>query len=409
MTAEDLLTRSLREVTERTDYPSTPLETVAARARTLRARRRRTASLAAVAAVAVVAVPGAVWLSRSTDSSSGPTVAPNPVTPSPTVSTSQPPIMALDALPRGAEPEADYVDDDTYVDMGGGHTGDAALKKATAVTPVRTGLLIAFRSALPDDRIGDLFVHTQRGDHGLGCGANRFAISADRVESAYWVMDSCTTGSAGKLYSGVTNTMGEAGPSYVATPAGRVVQPVGFVEQGVVANLGTPRYGKDLGVWVYGPEGGPTRVPGLATAGGTDQSDDLVAGQAADDYSTGVIVHASTGAPVASVPSWILGQFSPDGKYVLGVQRRDGFPDGYAIFDAGTGDKVTEFSTPLLGIRIGQIAWDVGDTLLAVTQDGRSRDDAIVRFDLHGHATLATEPRTHADPSFPVYRLATRP
>jgi hypothetical protein len=44
-----------------------------------------------------------------------------------------------------------------------------------------------------------------------------------------------------------------------------------------------------------------------------------------------------------------------------------------------------------------------------VTQDGRSRDDAIVRFDLHGHATLATEPRTHADPSFPVYRLATRP
>jgi hypothetical protein len=44
-----------------------------------------------------------------------------------------------------------------------------------------------------------------------------------------------------------------------------------------------------------------------------------------------------------------------------------------------------------------------------VATDKDSRTDAIVRFDLHGHATLATRPKPAADPSFPVYRLATRP
>jgi len=117
---------------------------------------------------------------------------------------------------------------------------------------------------------------------------------------------------------------------------------------------------------------------------------------------------ANTTAPLQAKADGIMG-FSPDGKYVLGVQGRDGVPDGYAIFDVATGDKVTEFSTPLSGIRVGQIAWDVDDTLLAVTQDGRSRDDAIVRFDLHGHATLATEPKPSSDTSFPIYRLPTRP
>jgi hypothetical protein len=355
-----------------------------------------------------VAVPGAVWLNHSPGTLPSPTheLSSGP-TSSPTVSTSQ----SLDSLPRGAKPGVDYVADDTYVGMGGGNTREALLRKATAVSLARGGLLVALRSNLPDDRIGDLQLVSDRGDHGLGCGANRFAISADRVESAYWVMDACTTGSAGKLYIGENNRMGEAGPTPIATPAGRVVQPVGFVSQGVVANLGAPEYGKDLGVWIYGPQGGPTRIPGLAIAGGTDQTRGQVSGQAAGDPTTGVIVDdiSKGGRVVGYYPQWTLGQFSPDGKYVLGVQGRDGVPDGYAIFDVATGDKVTELSTPLSGIRVGQIAWDVDDTLLAVTQDGRSRDDAIVRFDLHGHATLATEPKPSSDTSFPIYRLATRP
>jgi hypothetical protein len=414
MTAEDLLTRTLREVTEHTDYPTTPMATVAAHARTGRVRRRRTASLAAAAAVAAVAVPSAVWLGHSPGTSpgpshelsSGPTTGPTSLS----TSTSPSPLVAIEGSPRGAAPGVDYIDGDTYVDMGGARTTAPVLRKAPAVTLTRGGLIVALRSTLPDDRIGDLQVVTDSGDQGLGCGSDRFAISDDRVESAYWAMDSCTTGSAGRLYTGVNNTMGEAGPSYVATPAGRVVQPVGFTSQGVVTNVGRPDFGQDLGVWIYGPQGGPTRIPGLATAGGTDQTHDLVAGQSAADPDTGIIVHATTGVPVSYVPSWILGQFSPDGKYVLGVQPMDGEPNGYAVFDAATGDQVTELGPmPLGGFRILQIGWDSNDTVLAVATGGATNDDAVVRFDLHNHMTLATTPKPTPDQSFPVYRLATRP
>jgi hypothetical protein len=406
MTAEDLLTRSLREVTERTDYPSTPLETVAARARTLRARRRRTTTLAAAAAVAAVAVPGAVWLNHSPGTSPSPGPS-HELSSGPTQSSS--PLIHMESLSMGRPPGIDYADDDTYVDTSGGHTSSGAVRKARSVTPVRGGLLVALPTNLPDSRIGTLELLTDHGDQGLGCGASRFALSADGVESAYWVMDSCTTGSAGRLYTGVNNTMGETGPSYVATPAGRVVQPVGFVSQGAVANISAPDF-SDGGVWVYDGQDAPVRVKGLASAGGTDQQDDLIAGQIAGDPTTGVIVHASTGVPVSYTPAWSLGQFSPDGKYVLGYAPGDGIgTDQYAVFDVSTGRLVTELDYRGAASVLLQPTWESDTSVLAVAQDWDSRRDAIVRFDLHGHATLATEPTREADPAFRVYRLATRP
>ena len=217
------------------------------------------------------------------------------------------------------------------------------------------------------------------------------------------------TGSAGRLYTGVNNTMGEAGPSYVATPAGRVVEPVGFTAQGVVVTSSRPDY-RDARVLVYGPTGEPRRVPGLATAGGTDQSDDLVAGQSAADPSTGVIVHAATGVPVSYIPSWTLGQFSPDGKYVLADQSRNGpVPDGLAIFDVATGKKVVELGVGGFASQLRQPVWESDTSVLAVAQDWNARRDAIVRFDLQGHATRATATGQEVDQNFPVYRLATRP
>jgi hypothetical protein len=224
-------------------------------------------------------------------------------------------------------------------------------------------------------------------------------------------MDSCTTGSAGRLYTGANNTMGETGPSYVATPAGRVVQPVGFVSQGVVANLTTPN-GDAKGVWVYDGAGAPVHISALTSAGGTDQSHGRVSGQMATDPSTGMIVDdISKGERVVGYyPHWILGQFSPDGKYVLGFQPRKGMePDGRAIFDVATGTKVASLGVGTFASQLLQPTWESDTSVLAVAQDWDSRRDAIVRFDLHGHATLATEPTREADPAFPVYRLATRP
>ena len=120
-------------------------------------------------------------------------------------------------------------------------------------------------------------------------------------------------------------------------------------------------------------------------------------------------MHAATGVPVSYVPHWTLGQFSPDGKYVLGVQRVDGEPDNYAIFDVATGAKVADLGVAGFGTQLGQRVWESDTSVLAVAQDWTARRDAIVRFDLQGHAKLATAARQEVDQNFPVYRLATRP
>jgi hypothetical protein len=104
------------------------------------------------------------------------------------------------------------------------------------------------------------------------------------------------------------------------------------------------------------------------------------------------------------VDGWDLGQFSDDGKYVI-AQNLDG-SESYAIFDAITGHKVASLDTIGDNVGIGGPVWDFNDTLLAVASDGHN--EAIVRFDLNGHPTRATEVRPVSGVN-DVYRLATRP
>jgi hypothetical protein len=114
-------------------------------------------------------------------------------------------------------------------------------------------------------------------------------------------------------------------------------------------------------------------------------------------------VDAATGDVKVRVAGWDLGQFSNDGKYVVGDQPRNGpVPDGVAIFDAATGAKLVELPALGFGASIRQLVWDFDDTLLA-TADSSDRS-AIVRFDLDGHVTRATPVVDAVD----GYRLATR-
>jgi hypothetical protein len=403
MNPEDMLSDALHDRVEHTDYPSTPLSTVSGRAGALRARRRRTTFLAAAAAVAVVTVPGAAWLGRSPGSSPRPghTTSSGP-TSSPTEQTSVPPSMTLDSLPMGQKPGIDYLVGDTYVTMNGDRITHSLLTKAVAATPGRGGILVATHSQLPG--MGDVVLETESGDQRLGCGSERFAMSTDGTQSAYWLMDSCTAGSAGKLYSGVNNGMGESGAGYVATPPGSVFEPIGIVRQGTVVNVTKGNTGHSE---IVDASGSGAPIPGLALAGGSDENNDVVSGQVAGDSETGIVVHASTGVPVASFPSWTMGQFSPDGKYVLGVQRGDGVPDTYAIFDALDGRRVTDVSGGTLASRfVSDPVWDFNDTLLAPA--GGADGSAIVRIDLQGNWTLAT-PIVHGHVFTAGYRLATRP
>jgi hypothetical protein len=237
----------------------------------------------------------------------------------------------------------------------------------------------------------------------LGCGTASFAMSADGVQSAYWLADSCTPGGAGRLYSGVNNTMGDSGPAHTATPSGAIDVPAGIVQQGVVVNdVGGDR-GDGPNPLLIGWDGTTTPLDQLRLVGGSDENNDVVSGLLASESHTGAVVDVSTGAVRWRAPGWQLGQFSNDGKYVL-AQRLDASA-GYAVFDAVTGNQIVQLDPLGDNVLISQLAWDFDDTLLAVASDGQQ--EAIVRFDLQGHATraTATKPATNGSD---VYRLATR-
>jgi hypothetical protein len=395
----DLLSESLRERTERTDYPTTPMATVTARAGRIRARRRRTTVLAAAAAVAAVAIPGAVWLGRSPSSSPSPIgeLSSGP-TSSPTQHSTPSPGLTLSSLSRGAKPGVDYLVGDTYVAMGGSPTTAPAYAHALTAALGRGGILVTAQR-------GDLArvsLVSGRTSQVLGCGAPTFAIGADRTQTAYWLADSCVGGGSGRLYTGTDNTMSQGGPGYRTTPPGQVIQPVGFAPSGVVVNA-EDSHGGDQTPRIEEYSGSIRPLTSLQWATGSSQPAGLVSGISAAHADTGVVIDSSTGTVVTRVPHWTLGQFSSDGKYVLGY--RSNLQD-LAVFDASTGAQVARLGPFAPHTAVDQIGWDSGDDVLAVVTDGHRQ--AVVRFDLHGRASLATSIRAVSGSAL-GYRLATLP
>jgi hypothetical protein len=410
MNPEDLLTDALRDRTERTAYPSTPITAVAVRARAVRARRRRTTALAAAAAVAAVVAPTAFWLNRSPSASPSPSheLSSGP-TSSPTVSTSEPPIMALLALPKGPEPDVDYLDGDTFVGISGEHL--AVPPGTDAVARARGGGLLvatADRSGGPvfvNGFAGRLALVDQKPDHtghqDLGCGVMQFAFSADGTQAGYWVMTSCDPTRGGTLYLGSLSTMGESGPAGVPTAPGQVDIPVGVLPgDDAVVNAVKPDGSSD-GVWVIG-SGAPQRIPGLENAEGVSESTGAVSGTTHDG--TSVVVDASSGSVQWSAPDgWVLGKFSLDGEHVVAA-RSVGSTTRYSILDAATGHSVTDVPA-VVGTEVIETAWAEDGSLMLVLDD--HQESAIVRCTLAGQLTRATPVASDGDVAH--YRFGTTP
>jgi hypothetical protein len=398
MNPEDLLSETLHERTERTDYPSTPVSSVAARAGRIRARRRRTTVLAAAAAVAAIAVPGAVWLGRSPESSPQPS---HELTSGPTSSPTQhrtPAGIRLASLPQGPKPGIDYLEGDTYVAMGGAPTTSPAYAHALTAALGRGGTLVSVQH----HDLAQVSLVTGQTSQVLGCGAPTFAISADRTQTAYWLEDSCAGGGGGRLFTGTDNTMSQGGPGYQTTPPGRVIEPVGYAPSGVVVNVEDAK-GGDQTPLIEQYSGSPVPLTSLQWVTGSSQVTGRISGLSAANENTGLVIDSSTGAVISRVPHWYLGQFSSDGKYVIG--SRSNTPV-FAVFDASSGAEVAQLGPFAPHTSIDSVAWDTGDDVLAVVTDGHRQ--AIVRFDLQGHPTLAT-PLRHVTASELGYRFAARP
>jgi hypothetical protein len=87
------------------------------------------------------------------------------------------------------------------------------------------------------------------------------------------------------------------------------------------------------------------------------------------------------------------------------MQVTTGEPNRFAAFDAVTGRRITTLDVPA-SVLLHDVVWDENDTLLAVAT--APDEQGILRFDLQGQATRATEVHSLSDgPDY--YRFATRP
>jgi hypothetical protein len=349
---------------------------VAARAGTLRAHRRRT-TLAAAAAVAVVVVtPAAVWLDRSSGSTSGPSTAPSSTSASPTVSTSTPPKTSLADLPSGRAPGIDYLRGSDYV-TADGHTTTLPLAKVTDATPYRGGFLVQHTGGDLGPRLTwlDNELHPQW----TTCG-NGLVLSGDHTLLAY-VTDDCTSDVA-KVHLAIPSGMSDS--EQTADVSGLPVSDLGIARGSVVYSR-LPGHG----VYVTDFSGPDRRVPGLSYGGAVDPTGTYVAGQSSGDDRTGELVDLATGAVAWRHPGYLM-HFSPDGRYLLAGTTAD--QNAFQVLDAATGREVGAVTAPS-GLVVEAVAWD-GDTVLALLSDSQTdspRHEAIARFDLHGDGpTLAT-------------------
>jgi len=122
------------------------------------------------------------------------------------------------------------------------------------------------------------------------------------------------------------------------------------------------------------PETGPvTVVPHLRRA--VDTHGTLVAGEES-------VVDTETDTLLWRTPGTYLGSFSPDGRLLVGYQRR-----ALVLLDARTGAV-----RATLPSRLDRVTWEDDRHLLGVTW-GRGRE-AMVRVGLDGHVELVGEVRS---------------
>jgi RNA polymerase sigma factor (sigma-70 family) len=384
-TAEDLLTRTLTQVVETTEYPTTSTATVAARSRALvHARRRATARVVAAAAVLVTGGWVVVRMEHehaTTASQTG----------------HHAPAGSLLDLPQGEAPGVAFLDGDAFVTASGKRVTAPAFRTATTVTTFGDGVLVAGRTTTQRPFAAISLVSggsTRR----LGCGTPSFAVGSG--DPAYWLSEGCRFVGPGRLFHGTTIT---------PTTKGVIYSPVGSTSRGVVA-VGTVvlRQGAGSnGPVLIAPDGSRSRIPHDTSVAAVSPSGALVAGS--NSLGDGVVTELSTGAVQWRTRGATLGHFSPSGRYImaiqnLGVQTVQGVGDVVTVRDAATGHLVRSTVLPDLSI-VGSPAWEGDDSVLVVAED-RHQQQAIVRVGLDGSITRATPV---APQGRGTYRLAATP
>jgi hypothetical protein len=365
MSAEDLLARTFSEVTEHTDYPSTPVATVLASAHDIRGRRRR--RIAVVAAAAVVVVVGAsAAMSLGHDDNTPPQ-----------------PAGPLADLPKGDSPKIDYIDGDAFVTTSGRRVTSPAFSRAADAVAWGKGVLVASQPTSRHPFSSISFV-SGGSTSNVGCGAPSFAISPDGGDPVYWLSSECKPRGGGRFVEGYTSR---------DTPKGATFVPVGKVASGIVSFATTSQLRLKSHALVVLPGDGHLIPLPLLVPRGASEAADLICGLVRNGQDS-VVVDASTREAKWRARFWSLSRFSSSGRYVagsqtVGEQTVQSVGDVVGIWDAATGHRVLRKVLP--GLTFDTLPVWEGDASVLVVAHDRAGEQAIVRVGLDGTVSRATD------------------
>lgn len=237
---------------------------------------------------------------------------------------------------------------------------------------------------------------------------SRFAISPDGTRVTWFQPGS---GGRGELRSGLASGMSD-GEQVLTLPAGSRARPIGYgTGSEVVYQLDAADGSRS--VWVTDFSGSPRRLTGALSVGGTSAALDEVAVQTSvsDSGSCWELRSLADGNSRARTCDYSLGQFSSDGRYVIGWPAyADGLgPRDVAVLDARTLKPVVRFQAPAgTAGYVSQAVWDGDtDTLVAALYENRSWQ--LVRLTKDGGIETVSDPIAVPDDTTVALRLVSRP
>ncbi len=270
-------------------------------------------------------------------------------------------LLALCGCQWGPPPRIPYVDGTTYVAPNGAREPLAGQegRGVSGITPLDGGHLVADTFWFEGTVGLSALVGGERTELGP-CATGAGVVSRDGQEVAWLTMGCPESNLTGPTVVHVGHTVGAGGWSR-SLGFQYLMSAVGFVGERVVITSRTDQ------VLLVGRSGPWVAVPHLRHA--VDAHGRVVAGRQG-------VVDTVTGQLIWHEPHTELISFSPDGRLLLGYQRRE-----LVLLDARTGEV-----RATLPKRLDRVTWEDHRHLLAVAW-GRGQE-AMVRIGLDGRAVL---------------------
>jgi len=401
MNSDDHITRALHQQADQIQTGPLTMSDIKGKARSIQ-RRRTLATVAGAAAVVAIIAPVGIIAMNNGDKKAEPPIATNSGTPTPTTPTETPAPGTVDLVvagaPDGSAPLVPWLTGRTLHSSGDQTFGLGHVYRD--VVAWHGGWLAI--DGQTDEIAGDGSI-VRSFD-----GGYRFAVGVDGTELTWFEYGDAVPG---KLVTGIPSGMGE-GTQSVDVPANSSVDPIGYVSGGTVVFNQTDANG-DSSAWVTDFQGAPQRLNHVIKAGGTSETTGVVSVETSisDDGSCWEVRNLDAGSKVAETCDYSLGQFSADGKYVIGWPAyADGLgPRQVAILDATTLKPVVSYMAPASTAGWVSNAVFDGDSPQVIAVVFEDNAWHLTRLGLDGSIENVADPVASSDETQPELWLVSRP